>query len=186
MGIQFDTFCSSGLLARDQTGINPSFDPNGGPGCFGARGNGPNLHVIDLHATFDSITLTVTIPTSLQTFDLGQLLPGQDMALVYTFEFDLNHGPQQGQASELFAQFSDPLHLSGHPALGSVTFAPVGPAAAPEPGTLISLGCGLAILAMARRSSRKRPAAIVRFLSEGHARALRCKDAILDRALPSP
>ena len=105
-------------------------------------------------ATFNASTWTVTIPASFHTFDLGQLLPLDSAVLDYSFEFTLNHGPQAGQASELYAQFSDPLHLSSSAALGSVTFAP-GEAAAPEPGTLILLGCGLSILGMARSFSRK-------------------------------
>ena len=142
------TFCSSGMLATDQTGINASFDPKGGGGCGGLD------HFVDFHATFDPSTWTVTIPPSFHTFDLGQLVPLDSMTLDYSFEFTLSHGPQAGQASELYAQFGDPLHLSGNSALGSVTFAPA-TATSPEPDTLISLGCGLAILTIARRLSRR-------------------------------
>ena len=42
------------------------------------------------------------------------------------------------------ANVSDPFTLSGHPALGTLRFEPVGPAAVPEPSTwlLLTTGCG--------------------------------------------
>src|SRR5215475_12608284 len=52
------------------------------------------------------------------------------------------------------ANVSDPFTLSGHPALGTLRFEPVGPAAVPEPSTcfLLTTGCvGLLVYGWRRR-----------------------------------
>ena len=139
-------FCSSGTLSTDSTGTVVSFNPN--TGCFAGD------HHVDLHATFDPVSWTVTIPLSFQTFDLGPLPAGQGMTLDYTFSFALHHGAQQGQPSQLFAQFGDPLHLSANSALGSVTMEPL-TASSPEPGTLLLLGPALLICLFARGRDRR-------------------------------
>jgi hypothetical protein len=103
---------------------------------------------IDLGATFDPGTDTVTIPLSVQTFDLGLLPPMTSMELDYGFSFHL----QLSGLGQEIAEFSDPFHLSAHPALGTITLQG---AAVPEPSTL-ALGVVGALGLLGRRRRAKR------------------------------
>ena len=154
-GVAGPAFCSSGALVTDSTGTVVTFLPNIASDCMTVR-NGQFVqdNFVDLHASFDPLTWTVTIPKSFQSFDLGALPPNQTMALDYSFYFELDHSPQRGQPSDLFAQFSDPLHLSANSALGTITMEPV-TASTPEPGTLLLLGLALFICLFARGRYRR-------------------------------
>jgi len=159
-------FCSSGVLRTDATGTQVSFDahtvygPDNPDGC---GNDGPSQQFVDLHATFNPATWTVTIPTSLQTFDLGALAPGDSMKLDYEFNFTLRHGPQNGQASELSAEFCDPFHLSGNPALGTISLEPP-VSTPPEPGFFVLCAFGLAWIGAIRFASHWRRSAAARHL----------------------
>jgi len=93
---------------------------------------------LDLGATFDLRTSTVTIPTSFQTFDLGIIPAGGTFTL--DGGFVLNAFSPGGDGL-LLGQYSDPFHLSANPVLGTLTLEPV-VSQTPEPGTLTLLGVG--------------------------------------------
>ncbi len=109
----------------------------------------------DLGATLTDAndTATVTIPTSFQTADLGILRPGEAMELSYTADLKLIRGP----AFEVEGEYSDPLELSTHPALGDITFAPVSDSTIPEPSGLVLFSTGLTVagIGVLRRSKTK-------------------------------
>jgi hypothetical protein len=90
-----------------------------------------------LDATYDPFTLTVTIPISGQTFDLGTVGPNDRFEVGYEFAIDV--GPVQGHDGDIeiaTAKYSDPLNLSsGHPAF-SVSFTS---ALEPSAGVLVLL-----------------------------------------------
>lgn len=118
-------FFSSGRLAAGAAGIE-----------FTAAGE-------DIGAVPDlgPVLGTVRIPLSFQTADLGVLDPGESLGLLYVLRLNLGMG---SRGEIVTARFSDPLSLSGNPALGALTLTPVPGAAVPEPSALALAGLGVA------------------------------------------
>lgn len=128
-------FLTSGVLEADASG-NLSFISNGE----------------DIGATFSPPGL-VEIPLSFQSFDLGIVNPGDRLYLEYEFSLstevgtvvfppDPNDPPllTPGVAEGIFAGFSDPFNLAGHPVLPTITLQPL--QAIPEPSTFVLLCLG--------------------------------------------
>jgi hypothetical protein len=134
---------STGMLSTDSAG-NLSFQTTGS---------------IDLGATFapspnNPNSGTVTIPASLQTFDFGIIPPGGVLELDYEFSFDII---TVGSDGFLTGRFSDPFHLSAHPALGIISVEPV-TSDVPEPSALLLFGIGLAAISGYAWRRRRRAA----------------------------
>jgi hypothetical protein len=108
---------------------------------------------MDLHATFDG-DRTVEIPLSLQTLELGTLLPGERLLVGYQASLTIE---RNGVVEGIFADFSDPFTLDGEPnpvfALAGVTITPV-----PEPGIALLCLVGLAVVAARKRFAAASPA----------------------------
>lgn len=82
----------------------------------------PNATVnSDLGATFDPVNRRLDIPLSAQSLDLGTLEPGDRLLLFYSLYLETSSTFPGGA----FAQFSDPLSLSGRVNFPAVTLTPV-------------------------------------------------------------
>jgi hypothetical protein len=128
-------FSTSGVLEADASG-NLSFMQ------FGE----------DIGATFKPPGL-VDIPLSFQSFDLGIVNPSDRLYLKYDFILSTEVGTHipiltPGAAEGIFAQFSDPFNLSGHPVLPTITLQPLQqpPTVIPEPSTFILIVVGALVL----------------------------------------
>jgi hypothetical protein len=108
---------------------------------------------LDLGATFDGIR-EVEIPLSLQTLELGTLLPGERLLIGYLATITIG---QNGAAEGISGTFSDPFTLTGEPnpilALGGVVQTPI-----PEPHAATLVIAGLLLIGCAR-CRRIRPGA---------------------------
>jgi hypothetical protein len=106
----------------------------------------------DLGMTFDALTSTITVPASLQSFDLGVIPPDGALNLIYEADAFANI-PFTVFTEFMRYQFSDPatVGLSGAPELVDVALTPV-----PVPAALPLLASGVAGLALLRRSTRRR------------------------------
>jgi hypothetical protein len=108
-----------------------------------------------LAATLDADASTVEIPISVQSFVLGPVRPAGRIHVGY--EFVLKIAPVRGKTATFdraFANYSDPLNLSGNPAF-QVSFQPI-----PEPSAAVL--AALAGFASWRRASTARKANSVR------------------------
>jgi hypothetical protein len=111
---------------------------------------------LDLGAEFDAAGRSVQIPFSLQSLDLGTLLPGERLLLAYRAEISITQGIAEG----IFAGFSDPFGLGGSSILGSLIFTPLDQpppgGSIPSPGSLWLLAAGLlALLGVGRARGQK-------------------------------
>jgi hypothetical protein len=107
---------------------------------------------LDLGAVFDPAEpsgMVVDIPLSLQTLDLGTMLPGDRLLLGYVARFDI---VQNGISEGIYAGFSDPLQLSGNGIRNALTFTPADQTVAvPAPTPLPLMAAGLIGLGFVRR-----------------------------------
>ena len=108
---------------------------------------------LDLKATFDGIR-EAEIPLSLQTLELGTLLPNDRLLIGYLATLTIT---QNGAAEGISGTFSDPFTLTGEPnpllALGGVVLTPI-----PEPHVATMLIAGLLVTGCAHYR-RGRPVA---------------------------
>lgn len=114
---------------------------------------------LDLGATFNptpgpgDMSIVVDIPFSLQTLDLGTMLPGDRLLLGYVARIEIE---QDGISEGIYAGFSDPLQLSNNGIRNSLTFTPVSQTVAvPAPASLPVMAAGLVGLGFVRRRCRQ-------------------------------